>query len=146
MKNKTSFEKAKFRSEPPQFFGTKIHEGTVWRGVVWPPTPATAGEAGSFVDAYERLKLEMDKLKKHEDELKFFALELQARRVLQGNLSGLPIMLYGLLSNCRPPRLGQQIPYDAFSLSPVTVVARVLASQRGIFQYRAAEVDLKVCA
>ncbi len=31
------------------------------------------------------LKLEMDRLKKHEDELDFFALELQSRRVLRGD-------------------------------------------------------------
>jgi hypothetical protein len=39
-----------------------------------------AADAGPFVDAYERLKLEMDRLKKHEAELDFFALELQSRR------------------------------------------------------------------
>jgi hypothetical protein len=35
----------------------------------------------------------------HEDELDFFALEMQSRRVLSGALSGLPIALYGLLCN-----------------------------------------------
>ena len=52
------------------------------------------------VRAYERLKLEMDKLKKHEDELDFFALELQARRVSAGKWStaeGLAIGIYGCL-------------------------------------------------
>src|SRR5215471_12831341 len=46
--------------------------------------------------AYERLKLEMDRLKKHEDELDFFALELQSRKVLEG---GIAIAIYGLLCN-----------------------------------------------
>ncbi len=41
----------------------------------------------------------MDGLKKHEDELDFFALELQSRRVLLGPVRGLPIRLYGLLSD-----------------------------------------------
>jgi hypothetical protein len=41
----------------------------------------------------------MDRLKKHEDELNFFALEMQSRRVLQGRVGGLPIALYGLLSD-----------------------------------------------
>jgi hypothetical protein len=44
----------------------------------------------------------MDRLKRHEDELDFFALELQSRRVLQESVlkgSGLPIAFYGLLSD-----------------------------------------------
>jgi hypothetical protein len=59
----------------------------------WPIPARGSGDAGSFVDAYERLKLEMDRLKKHEDELNFFALELQSRRVLSGTFRGLPIAL-----------------------------------------------------
>jgi hypothetical protein len=102
MKGPTLFEKATFSSEPPEFFGAKLHEKTVWRGVKWPLQPKNRKEAGWFVDAYERLKLEMDRLKKHEDELDFFALELQSRRVLHGNkrsLHGLAIALYGWLSD-----------------------------------------------
>ena len=41
----------------------------------------------------------MDRLKKHDDELDFFARELQSRRVLLGPLRGLPIALYGGLSS-----------------------------------------------
>jgi hypothetical protein len=41
----------------------------------------------------------MDRLKKHEDELDFFALELQSRRVLLGPWQGLPIWLNGVLSD-----------------------------------------------
>jgi uncharacterized protein YjbI with pentapeptide repeats len=84
MKGQTFFENATFSSEPPEFFGAKLHEGTVWRGVKW-PLPKDRNEARWFVDAYERLKLEMDRLKKHEDELDFFALELQSRRVMHGD-------------------------------------------------------------
>jgi hypothetical protein len=40
----------------------------------------------------------MDRLKMHEDELDFFALELQSRRVLLGPWRGWPIWLYGVLS------------------------------------------------
>src|SRR5437764_12915356 len=43
------------------------------------------GATRSFIYAYERLKLEMDRLKKHEDELDFFARELQCRRILHGD-------------------------------------------------------------
>ena len=84
MKSETQFRAVKF-SRPPTFFGAKLHEGTVWRDVHWPDPPTDANQAGYFVDAYERLKLEMDRLKKHEDELDFFARELQCRRVMHGD-------------------------------------------------------------
>ena len=41
----------------------------------------------------------MDKLRKHGDELEFFAREQQCRRVIEGRWKGLPIALYGALSN-----------------------------------------------
>jgi hypothetical protein len=40
----------------------------------------------------------MDRLKRHEDELNFFALEMQSRRVLLGSWGGWPIWLYGLFT------------------------------------------------
>jgi Pentapeptide repeats (9 copies) len=114
MKGPTFFENATFSSEPPEFFGAKLHEKTVWSGVKW-PLPKDDDEARWFVDAYERLKLEMDRLKKHEDELDFFALELQSRRMMHGDWQpvsepgrtitlfrpahGLAIALYGWLSD-----------------------------------------------
>ena len=63
----------------PNFIKTPF--GAVY---TWPPIPIDKEEAGRFIDAYACLKLEMDRLKKHEDELDFFALELQSRRVLLG--------------------------------------------------------------
>lgn len=93
----TSFVGAKFSEWPPLFFGSKLHEGTYWHGVEWPPRPQSVAGAAKFVDAYARLKLEMDRVKKHEDELDFFALEMQARRVRDGKWRGLPIDSYGLL-------------------------------------------------
>jgi hypothetical protein len=98
MKGPTSFMGAKFKGEPPRFFGAQLHEGTTWRYVDW-PIPTNSLEAGEYVDAYERLKLEMDRLKKHEDELHFFALELRSRRFLVGPIDGIPIAIYGLLCN-----------------------------------------------
>jgi uncharacterized protein YjbI with pentapeptide repeats len=99
MKDTTSFKGAIFKTEPPKFFGAKLHQGTVWRGITWPPFPKNKDEAGAFLDAYACLKLEMDRLKKHDDELDFFALELQSRCVLLGPWRGLPILLYGVLSD-----------------------------------------------
>ncbi len=100
MKSKTSFKGATFKTKPPEFFGARLHEGTVWPSREAWPIPKAKDEAEDCIHAYERLKLEMDRLKKHEDELDFFALELQSRRVLLGRWGwGLPIALYGLLSD-----------------------------------------------
>jgi Pentapeptide repeats (9 copies) len=99
MKNETWFENVIFYSLPPHFFNAKLHQGTVWRGIAWPPKPKDKDKAGEFIDAYACLKLEMDRLKKHEDELDFFALELQSRRMLLGPWRGWPIWLYGVLSD-----------------------------------------------
>jgi hypothetical protein len=98
MNGPTLFQAATF-SSPPRFFGAELHEGTVWRQVKWPDPPSNTATADAFVDAYERLKLEMDRLKKHEDELFFFAHEMKSRRVQSGVLRGMPIVLYGVLCN-----------------------------------------------
>jgi hypothetical protein len=99
LKSKTSFTGATFKTKPPEFFGAELHEGTVWPGRAAWPIPKSKDEAYDFIHAYERLKLEMDRLKKHEEELDFFALELQSRRVLLGPWRGWPIWLYGVLSD-----------------------------------------------
>ena len=46
MKDTTSFNGAIFKTEPPKFFGAKLHQGTVWRGITWPPLPENKDEAG----------------------------------------------------------------------------------------------------
>jgi hypothetical protein len=99
LKAPTDFTGCNFGTYPPQFPGAKLHEGTVWRKVSWPRPPTNPDNAGVFTDAYERLKLEMDRLKKHEDELMFFAKELECRRVAAGQLWGLHIGTYGILCN-----------------------------------------------
>jgi uncharacterized protein YjbI with pentapeptide repeats len=99
MKGETSFEGATFGREPPRFLGAKLYQGTVWRGIKSWPLPKDKKEAGGFIDAYACLKLEMDRLKKHEDELDFFAREKQSHRALLGTWKGLPIAIYGALSD-----------------------------------------------
>jgi hypothetical protein len=102
MKYLVSFDNAVFACTPPEFDGATLHEGTTWFDVTWPPAPRRLIEAREALRAYERLKLEMDRLKKHEDELNFFGLELQARRVVVGRWStvqGLAIGIYGFLSD-----------------------------------------------
>jgi hypothetical protein len=98
MKGETSFKNATFETEPPTFFEAKLHEGTNWNPKKW-PLPPTANAAEEFVSRYACLKREMDRLKKHEDELDFFALELQSRRVKHGPVCGFPIAIYGFLSD-----------------------------------------------
>jgi uncharacterized protein YjbI with pentapeptide repeats len=92
------FDKARF-SVPPRCFNAKLHEGTTWHGVKWPETPANVDQARAFADAYARLKQEMDKLKKHSDELDFFALEQQCQQVVDGPWKGAPIAIYGFVSD-----------------------------------------------
>jgi uncharacterized protein YjbI with pentapeptide repeats len=93
----TDFEDSRFLGEPPRFHQGKLHEDTVWHGVEWPAAPTGRRKARRFTGAYERLKLEMDRLKKHEDELMFFAEEMKCRRVAAGWFKGLPIAAYGWL-------------------------------------------------
>ena len=99
-KDQTNFTKAQFKL-PPQFFNGKLHDGTAWDNVTWPERPRKE-QAAEYIRAYECLKQEMDRLKKHGDELDFFARELQARAVLLGFWEGLAIRLYGGL--CRHGR------------------------------------------
>ena len=152
-KSLTMFNEARFLYQPPDFAGARLHEGTTWFDVKWPRAPETIKAAEYAVSAYERLKLEMDRLKKHEDELNFFALELQARRVLVGkwtSLTGWAIWAYGLLSD-----YGRSVSLPLFVLLVTTLAgadalwgraglgyARALglsaASTLGVFNFRQA--------
>ena len=123
MKQEVSFEGAVFKTEPPRFFGARLHQSTVWRGIKW-PLPKNKNEAGTFIDAYACLKLEMDRLKKHEDELEFFAHELGSRRVHLGPWRGLPIALYELLSN-----------YGRSYLRPFAAIVVLSIIGAGVFWY-----------
>jgi len=90
----TGFSGAKFETSVPDFRGAEMHEATEWDDVSWPKfraanrsygqnissRPEDKTAARDWVFAYERLKQEMEKLKKHEDEQFFFRQELRARR------------------------------------------------------------------
>lgn len=78
----TIFAHAHFNSQVPDFRGAKLHEATEWHGVRWPAAPPGKTRAQDQVYAYERLKQEMERLKKHEDEQFFFCKELRAWREL----------------------------------------------------------------
>ena len=64
-----------------------MHEATEWHDCNWLEAPHDIEAAQAQVYAYERLKLEMERLKKHEDEQTFFRKELRARRGLARILS-----------------------------------------------------------
>ncbi len=133
LRGRTTFARATFNGFPPAFFNAKLHEGTTWNRdrAAW-PLPSTVSDADDFITAYERLKLEMDRLKKHEDEMDFFALELASRRIQRGKWSayGIFVFLYGLTSDygrgIHRPALGLlatlligtvfQLPYFGLSL------------------------------
>jgi uncharacterized protein YjbI with pentapeptide repeats len=84
----TIFAFARFEPQAPDFRGATMHEATEWHGVIWPKPPRNKADAQQQVYVYERLKQEMERLKKHEDEQTFFRRELRARRGLVRALSG----------------------------------------------------------
>ena len=80
--SRTMFAGVKFRRSVPDFRDAKLSEATEWHGVEWPPIPRNSFDAQQQIYAYERLKAEMERLKKHDDEQFFFAKELRVRRAL----------------------------------------------------------------
>ncbi|MBI1868762.1 MAG: pentapeptide repeat-containing protein [Methylocystis sp.] len=82
-KSLTVFAVADFQTSVPDFRDAKLREATEWHGATWPPPPKDKGHAQRQVYAYERLKAEMERVKKHADEQFFFAQELRARRALE---------------------------------------------------------------
>lgn len=84
----TVFAHSCFAEHVPDFRGATLHQATEWHGIVWPKPPKNKDDAQQQVYAYERLKQEMEQLKKHDDEQRFFRRELRARRGLVSPLSG----------------------------------------------------------
>jgi hypothetical protein len=99
--DRTTFVGTAFRTDVPDFRGATMHEATEWHGSIWPKPPHGRVDAQAQVYAYERLKQEMERLKKHEDEQRFFRKELRARRELARPWSGEWTMnfLYQVFSN-----------------------------------------------
>ena len=105
LEGETSFARAVFKTHPPSFHGAKLNEGTAFDGVAWPDPPSLPTNPIETDDAekyklsdwewerargaleydiknYQRLKQMMETLKKHEDELEFFAREMACKQVL----------------------------------------------------------------
>ncbi|AUN33391.1 pentapeptide repeat-containing protein [Niveispirillum cyanobacteriorum] len=95
LKGPTDFDGCQFKKSPPQLAGATLHPRTNWRRVIWPQlTGLRTDEVENLTDAYSCLKLEMDKQKRHHDELMFFSKELECRKVELGKIRGFPISLY----------------------------------------------------
>lgn len=109
----TFFAGAKFKTFVPDFRDAKLCEAIEWHGTEWPAPPTDKEEAQQQIYAYERLKLEMERLKKHADEQFFFAKELRARRALErrGSLKWLLNYAYELSSD-----YGQSVALPSFWL------------------------------
>lgn len=86
-KSPAFFDEVRFHRCAPDFRDASLCEATVWHDTVWPACPIDRPTALQQVYAYERLKAEMERLKKHADEQYFFAKELRARRQLEKRLS-----------------------------------------------------------
>lgn len=100
MKAPTFFEVCRFDKFPPQLHGATLHQRTNWRRVSWPRLKGLElQEVEDLTDDYSVLKLEMDKQKRHEDELMFFSKELECRQVELGIIKGFHILLYGWTCN-----------------------------------------------
>ncbi|MGO9770915.1 MAG: pentapeptide repeat-containing protein [Roseiarcus sp.] len=82
-KSLIDFSGAKFESRVPIFFDSKLREAILWGQSTWPPPPKDTGAAQLQAVAYERLKSEMERLKRHREEQYFFAKELRALRELE---------------------------------------------------------------
>jgi hypothetical protein len=123
------FAGTRFKTLMPDFRNAELREATEWHGAEWPASPKNKDDAQQQVYAYERLKAEMERLKKHADEQFFFAKELRARRALEprGSLQWLLNYAYEISSGYGQS-VGQPIFWlvvlfalgaDFFALAPV---------------------------
>lgn len=93
-----SFAYATFKKHPPAIHNAEIPEDAQWHGATWPEIPSDSEEAQEHLYNYERLKQEMERLKKQEDEQFFFVKELQCREVVDGFPKNLISKAYGYVS------------------------------------------------
>ena len=72
------FNNAEF-VRPPLFLNSKLPDGLSLAGINWPTPKRGVERPEDFVQAYQKLKIEMDKQKLHEEEISFFGLEMKSR-------------------------------------------------------------------
>lgn len=93
-----NFGETDFRGSPPALYNAVLDEDTSWFETKWPNAPRHREQASNHLRAYERLKLQMDGLKKLHDEQFFHRKELECREVMEGFPANLPSRAYGFLS------------------------------------------------
>ena len=100
-KDSLKFKAASFETNPPTFYNAKISEAISWTDARFPSTKGLSEDTADIhKDAYERLALMMDRLKKHHDQHRFFRLEMKARRAMERNpLLKFPNWLYQVMAD-----------------------------------------------
>ena len=63
----------------PTFHGARLHQDTTFEAVTWPERPHEGQSPYDAARAWAWLRVEMNRLHKHEDELSFFTRELNSR-------------------------------------------------------------------
>ena len=81
-KAKTDFTGTIFKQFVPQFYEATLHQNTIFDNTIWPNSSNIQDEQilSSNQSAYNCLVLEMNKQLRHEQELYFFAKELEIKR------------------------------------------------------------------
>lgn len=97
-KSSVEFDSVQFRY-PPDFRDTELPFSTTWRAAHWPGSPSDPETADDAVEHYAALRHAMKRAERHDAELDFFVREIQAKRILVGNLHRVAITVYLALSD-----------------------------------------------
>lgn len=78
------FQRTMFKSYAPEFYNAEVSEDISWEGAVFGDSKNQSLKLSERnKDAYERLALMMDRLKKHHERHMFYRLEMRARRQME---------------------------------------------------------------
>src|SRR5207245_11088361 len=83
-------------SEPPQFYSAEFHQDTSFFGASFQLGAMPPSEGAR---AWASLRVEMNRVQKHEEELEFFALELDAKRKYEPWPRAALIVMYSLFAD-----------------------------------------------
>ena len=95
----TYFIRVNFKQLVPQFHEAKLHQDTFFKNTIWPDNSRIHEEWILYANqsAYNRLVLEMNKQLRHDQELQFFAKELETKRHIHWKRRQLPSWLLNYL-------------------------------------------------
>lgn len=95
--SKTNFTDANFFCYPPHFKAATLSERSLFDNVTW---PQKTGEDHKYtIESYEKLRMEFERLKKHDLEFLMFEKECTARSLDRGGIYKLFVNSYSLLCN-----------------------------------------------